>query len=99
VNWYITSIDTNIDDKAAARKKYLKFKILDSIKRHIIISSKKYLKNNIDFDSLAKSTFSYPSKYRVLVMLKAVEKKTNIKNKKIILIDGSYLLISIFDLK
>ena len=44
--------------KSPEIKKYLKFKILSSLKRYIIISIKKYLKNIIDFTNLTKWTYS-----------------------------------------
>ena len=46
----------------AERKKYLKFKISNLLKRYITINIKKNLKNIIDFINLIKLECSYPSK-------------------------------------
>ena len=73
-------------EKAAELKRYLKFKILCSLKRYIIINIKKNLKNIIDFISLTKWTYSYPSENNDLAKLILVEKKIIKKNKKIIFI-------------
>ena len=85
------SEETNIEDRAAVRKKCLKFKILNLLRRYTIIKNKKNLKNNIDFVNLSRSTLLYPSKYMVFATLRLVEKKTKRKNKKIIFIKKSYL--------
>ena len=88
-----------IELAAAERKKYLKFKILNSTKRYIINNIRKYLKNNIDFTNLIKFSYSKLSKYKDFIKLKAVENKMTQKNKKIIFIGKSNLISKIFDLK
>ena len=86
-------------EKNAEIKKYLKFKILCSLKRYIIINIKKYLKNIIDFTNLTKWTYSQPSKYKDFIKLKLVEKKITKKNRKIILMERLNFVLKIFDLK
>ena len=93
------SQDIRIEEKAAVRKKYLKCKILNLLKRYIIIKNKKNLKNNIDFVNLIKFKSSNPSKYRSFAKLKLVEKKIIKKNKKIIFIEKSNLVVTTFDFK
>ena len=89
----------NIDAKAATTKKYLKFKISNSLKRYTTISIKKNLKNAIDFINLIKLQYSYPSKYKDFTKLKLVEKKITKNNKKIIFIEKLNLVVKIFDFK
>ena len=48
------SKDIRIEEKAAVRKKYLKCKILNLLKRYTITNNKKNLKNNIDFINLVR---------------------------------------------
>ena len=93
------SKDIRIGEKAAVRKKYLKCKILNLLKRYTITNNKKNLKNNIDFINLIKLMLSYPSKYRDFAKLKLVEKKSIKKNKKIIFIGKSNLIVKTFDFK
>ena len=69
------SKEIRIEEKAAVRKKYLKFKISNLFKKYTIIKNKKYLKNNIDFENLTKLLSPYPSKYKNLIRLKLDEKK------------------------
>ena len=89
----------NIDAKAATTKKYLKFKISNSLKRYTIINSKKNLKNAIDFTNLTKSTYSYSWRYNDCIKLKLVEKKIIKKNKKTIFMEMANSVVKIFDLK
>ena len=93
------SQDIRIEEKAAVRKKYLKCKILNLHERYIIIKNKKNLKNNIDFVNLIKFKSSNPSKYSSFAKLKLVEKKIIKKNKKIIFIEKSNLVVTTFDFK
>ena len=86
-------------EKAAELKRYLKFKILCSLKRYIIINIKKYLKNIMDFTNLAKCSYSQPSIYKNFIKLKLVEKKITKNNKKIIFIEILNLVVKILDLK
>ena len=83
----------------AERKKYLKFKISNLLKRYMITNIKKNLKNIIDFISLNKSWCSYSCKYNDRKRLRPVEKKITRKNKKIIFIGRLNSVVSIFDLK
>ena len=85
--------------KEAERKKYLKFKISNLLKRYMIASIKKNLKNIIDFINLNKSLYSYSCKYNDRKRLKPVEKKIARKNKKIIFIGRLNSVVKIFDLK
>ena len=71
-----------------------------------MINIKKNLKNNIDFISLIRLSYSwtspipaYPSKYRDFIKLKLVENKIIQKNKKIIFIEKSSFVSKILDLK
>ena len=96
--WKITSNEISKDDKAAERKKYLKFIILSSLNRYIVSKNIKNLKNNTDFINLNKLSYSYPSKYKDFIKLRNVEKKTTINNKKIIFKVKSSLIVKIFDL-
>ena len=93
------SRDTKSGRKAAERKKYLKFKISNLLKRYTTTNIKKNLKNSIDFINLIKSQYSYSFKYNDLKKSKLVEKKIKKKNKKIIFIGRSNSVVNIFDLK
>ena len=86
--------------------------MLNLIKRYTIVKNKINLKNSIDFINLTNGEkqfvskqdattlmLSYPSKYRVFKKLKLVEKKIIKKNKKIIFIEKSNLVVRIFDFK
>ena len=88
-----------IVEKAAIKKKYLKFKISNLFKRYVIIKNKKNLKNNIDFINLCKLPLSYSPKYKDLIRIKPVEKKIIKKNKKIILVTKLNLISKILDFK
>ena len=64
-----------------------------------MINIKKYLKNDMDFNNLINSEYSYPSIYKDFIKLKLVEKKIMQKNKKIIFIGRLNLVVKILDLK
>ena len=64
-----------------------------------MINTKKYLKNDIDFNNLINSEYSYPSIYKDFIKFKLVEKKIIKNNKKIIFIDRLNLVVKILDLK
>jgi len=64
-----------------------------------MIKTKKYLKNDIDFNNLINSEYSYPSIYKDFIKFKLVEKKIIKNNKKIIFIDRLNLVVKILDLK
>ena len=55
IYWKIKSRDNIKEDKAAVKKKYLKFKISNLFARYIIKINKKYLKYKIDLKSLSNS--------------------------------------------
>ena len=98
--WKIMSKHTITEAKVAVRKKYLKSKISYLFKRYIIIKNKKYLKNSIDFINLVKfKSLASPVKYWEFITFIVVDKKITKKNKKIIFIDRSYLVVRIFDFK
>ena len=64
-----------------------------------MINIKKYLKNDMDFNNLINSEYSYPSIYKDFIKFKLVEKKIIKNNKKIIFIDRLNLVVKILDLK
>ena len=64
-----------------------------------MINTKKYLKNDIDFNNLINSEYSYPSIYKDFIKFKLVEKKIMRNNKKIIFIERLNLVVKILDLK
>ena len=84
---------------AAERKKYLKFKTSSLLNRYAISNVKKNLKNVIDFTNLTKSEYSFSCRYNDLKKFRHVEKRIIKKNKKIIFISKSNLVVNIFDLR
>ena len=64
-----------------------------------MINIKKYLKNDMDFNNLINSEYSYPSIYKDFIKFKLVEKKIIRNNKKIIFIERLNLVVKILDLK
>ena len=64
-----------------------------------MINIKKNLKNDMDFNNLINSEYSYPSTYKDIIKFKLVEKKIIRNNKKINLIGRLNLVVKILDLK
>ena len=64
-----------------------------------MINIKRYLKNDMDFNNLINSEYSYPWIYKDFIKFKLVEKKIMRNNKKIIFIERLNLVVKILDLK